>query len=254
MARYFLTLSYNGINFNGWQIQENTANTVQQVLEEKMSLILKEKIELLGCGRTDAGVNAKNFVAHFESHCKDLIENKNHWIYKFNTILPATISIQNIQLVTDDAHARFSATQRTYYYYLNQQKNPFKDTFTWYVFGDLDFELMNKAAAILLEYSDFTSFSKLHTQTKTNNCKITKALWQKSDQNEWRFTITADRFLRGMVRAVVGTLVMVGKNKLSLSDFRKIIEAKDRKAAGNNAPANALFLVGIKYPKELYVG
>jgi tRNA pseudouridine38-40 synthase len=254
MARYFLTLSYNGINFNGWQIQENTANTVQQVLEEKMSLILKEKIELLGCGRTDAGVNAKNFVAHFESHCKDLIENKNHWIYKFNTILPATISIQNIQLVTDDAHARFSATQRTYYYYLNQQKNPFKDTFTWYVFGDLDFDLMNKAAAILLEYSDFTSFSKLHTQTKTNNCKITKALWQKSDQNEWRFTITADRFLRGMVRAVVGTLVMVGKNKLSLSDFRKIIEAKDRKAAGNNAPANALFLVGIKYPKELYVG
>lgn len=254
MARYFLTLSYNGINFNGWQIQENTANTVQQVLEEKMSLILKEKIELLGCGRTDAGVNAKNFVAHFESQCKDLIENKNHWIYKFNTILPATISIQNIQLVTDDAHARFSATQRTYYYYLNQQKNPFKDTFTWYVFGDLDFDLMNKAAAILLEYSDFTSFSKLHTQTKTNNCKITKALWQKSDQNEWRFTITADRFLRGMVRAVVGTLVMVGKNKLSLSDFRKIIEAKDRKAAGNNAPANALFLVGIKYPKELYVG
>lgn len=252
MARYFLTLSYNGLNFNGWQIQDNTPNTVQQVLEEKIALILKEKIELLGCGRTDAGVNAKNFIAHFDSHCKDLIENKSHWIYKFNTILPPTISIQNIQKVKDDAHARFSATQRTYYYYLNQQKNPFKDTFTWFVYGNLDFELMNKAAAMLLEYTDFTSFSKLHTQTKTNNCKISKAVWQKSEEHEWRFTISADRFLRGMVRAIVGTLVMVGKNKITLSDFRKIIEAKDRKVAGNNAPSNALFLVGIKYPKELY--
>lgn len=252
MARFFLTLSYNGSQFNGWQIQDNTPNTVQQVLEEKLSMILKEKIELLGCGRTDAGVNAKNFVAHFDSHCPDLIENKNHWIYKFNTVLPSSIAVHNIQKVKDDAHARFNATQRVYYYYLSKQKNPFRDQFSWYVYGDLDFDLMNKAAQILLEYEDFTSFSKLHTQNKTNNCKITQAVWHKSGEQEWRFSIKADRFLRGMVRAIVGTLVMVGKNKITISDFRKIIEAKDRAVAGNNAPANALFLVGIKYPKEIF--
>lgn len=252
MSRFFLTLSYNGSQFNGWQVQDNTPNTVQQVLEEKLSMILKEKIELLGCGRTDAGVNARNFVAHFDSHCPDLIENKNHWIYKFNTVLPPSIAVHNIQKVRDDAHARFHATQRVYYYYLNKQKNPFRDNFSWYVYGDLDFDLMNKAAGILLEYEDFTSFSKLHTQTHTNNCKITQAVWHKSGEHEWRFAIKADRFLRGMVRAIVGTLVMVGKNKITISDFRKIIEAKDRTKAGNNAPANALFLAGIKYPKEIF--
>ncbi len=253
MARYFLTLSYNGIDFNGWQIQENTANTVEQVLEEKLAMLLKEKIDLVGCGRTDAGVNAKNYIAHFDSHCQDLIENKDHWIYKFNTVLPPTIAIQNIQKVKEEAHARFYATQRVYYYYLNQHKNPFRDQFSWYVYGELDFDLMNKAAALLLDYQDFTSFSKVNTQNKTNNCKITKALWQRSGDQEWRFTISADRFLRGMVRAIVGTLVMVGKNKITLDDFKQIIEAKDRKVAGNNAPANALFLVGIDYPKELYM-
>ncbi len=254
MARFFLTLSYNGMDFNGWQIQENTANTVEQVLEEKLSMLLKEKIDLIGCGRTDAGVHAKNYVAHFDSHCADLITNKNHWIYKFNTILPPTIAVQDIQKVKDTSHARFEATQRVYYYYLNQHKNPFRDTFSWYVYGELDFELMNKAAATLLEYEDFTSFSKLNTQNKTNNCKITKATWQKNGEQEWRFTVSADRFLRGMVRAIVGTLVMVGKNKITISDFRKIIEAKDRRVAGNNAPANALFLVGIKYAKEIFSG
>jgi tRNA pseudouridine38-40 synthase len=252
MARFFLTLSYNGTDFNGWQVQENTPNTVEQVLEEKLSMLLKEKIDLVGCGRTDAGVHAKNYVAHFDSHCADLIENKNHWIYKFNTVLPATISVQNIQKVKPTAHARFEAQQRVYYYYLNQQRDPFREAYTWYVYGDLDFELMNKAAALLPEYEDFTSFSKVNTQTKTNNCKITKAIWQKSGSREWRFTISSDRFLRGMVRAIVGTLVMVGKNKITLDDFKKIIEAKDRKVAGNNAPANALFLVGIKYPKEVF--
>lgn len=253
MARYFLTLSYNGATFNGWQIQNNTPNTVQQILEEKLSMLLKEKIEFVGCGRTDTGVNAKNFVAHFESTCKDLIENKEHWIYKFNTLLPAQISVQNIQAVTLGAHARYDAFSRTYYYFIHQQKNPFIDNFSLYVYGDIDFDLMNKAAEILLEYSDFTSFSKLHTQNKTNNCTITKAVWHKSNVGQWRFTITANRFLRGMVRAIVGTLLLVGKGKLSLSDFRKIIEAKDRKFAGSNSAANALFLVGIRYPKEIFI-
>lgn len=252
MARYFLTLSYNGSGFNGWQIQENTPNTVEQVLEEKLAMILKEKIDLIGCGRTDAGVHAKNYVAHFDSHCPDLVENKAHWIYKFNTVLPPSVAIQNIQKVKDSAHARFEATQRVYYYYLSQQKNPFRDAYSWYVYGELDFDLMNIAAATLLEYTDFTSFSKLNTQNKTNNCKITKAIWQKSGDHEWRFTISADRFLRGMVRAIVGTLIMVGKYKISLDEFKKIIRAKDRQLAGSNAPANALFLTGIHYPKQLY--
>jgi tRNA pseudouridine38-40 synthase len=252
MARYFLTLSYNGNDFNGWQIQDNTPNTVEQVLEEKLSMLLKEKIELVGCGRTDTGVNARNFVAHFDSHCSDLVSNKKHWIYKFNTVLPPSVAVHDIQKVKDNAHARFDAGQRVYYYYLNQRKDPFRDTFSWYVYGELDFVRMNEAAKLLYKYEDFTSFSKLNTQNKTNNCRITKALWQKSGPYEWRFTIKADRFLRGMVRAVVGTLVMVGKGKLSIDDFRKIIEARDRNLAGNNAPANALFLSGISYPEEVY--
>jgi len=254
MPRYFLTLSYNGTSFNGWQSQDNTSNTIQQVMEEKLSMILQEKIELLGCGRTDAGVNAKDFVAHFDSNAKDLDVNKKHWIYKFNNVLPMQISVQNIQMVLYNAHARFHATQRVYYYHIHLQKNPFLEQFSHYVYGDIDFELMNKAATVLLEYNDFTSFSKLHAQTKTNICKITKAVWQKSNPHQWRFSISADRFLRGMVRAIVGTLILVGKNKISLSDFRKIIEAEDRKSAGSNVPPEALFLVGIKYPKEIYSG
>ncbi|MDI1353665.1 MAG: tRNA pseudouridine(38-40) synthase TruA [bacterium] len=253
MARFFLTLSYNGADFNGWQIQDNTPNTVEQVLEEKMSMLLKEKIDLIGCGRTDAGVNAKNFVAHFDSHCPDLISKQSHWVYKINTLLPATIAVHSIRRVNDGAHARFDASERVYYYYLSFKKDPFRDRFTTYVYGDLDFELMNKAAAILLKHEDFTSFSKVNSQSKTNFCRVTKALWQKSGDGEWRFTICADRFLRGMVRAIVGTLMMVGKNKMSLDDFNKIILAKDRRLAGTNVSPKALFLSGIRYPKEVFV-
>lgn len=252
MTRYFLKLSYNGTKFNGWQAQDNTGNTVQQVIQEKMSLLLKEDIELVGCGRTDAGVHAKNYIAHFDTAYKDLITNKAHWIYKFNTILPSEISIQNISEVDEAAHARFDAISRTYFYFLHQQKHPFIERFSYYVYGDVDFELMNKAAHLLLNNQDFTSFSKLHTQTKTNNCKITKAVWQKIGEHEWRFTIRADRFLRGMVRAIVGTLLQVGRNKITIEEFKKIIEAKDRTKAGVNVPANALFLAAIEYPKKLY--
>ncbi len=217
-----------------------------------MSMIMKEKIELVGCGRTDTGVNAKNYIAHFDSNYLDLAQNKKHWIYKINTVLPTSISINDIVLVKENAHARFDAIERTYYYFIHQHKNPFIENFSTYVYGDVDFELMNKAAKILYDYNDFTSFSKLHTQTKTNNCKITKAVWQKTNVNEWRFVITADRFLRGMVRAIVGTLLLVGKNKITLQEFKNIIECKDRSKAGNNAPAEALFLTGIKYPKHIY--
>jgi tRNA pseudouridine38-40 synthase len=253
MARYFLTVSYNGTHFNGWQIQDNTPNTVEQVLEEKMGMILRESVDLTGCGRTDTGVNARNFVAHFDSSCPDLISNKKHWIYKFNTVLPPGIAVHDIREVQPHAHARFDATQRVYYYFISQAKNPFRDQFTWYVHGDLDFELMNRAAQILLRHNDFTSFSKLHTQNKTNLCRITRAVWIRSGTHEWRFSISADRFLRGMVRAIVGTLIMVGRSKISLSEFEKIILAADRNAAGANAPPHALFLTAIEYPKHVYL-
>ncbi len=253
MSRYFLILSYDGTPYNGWQKQDNTPNTVQQVMQEKMSMVLHEKIDLVGCGRTDTGVHAKNYVAHFDSHRADLIENKKHWIYKFNKLFPASIAIQDIRPVNENAHARFSATRRTYYYYLSQQKNPFRDPFTKYVYGELDFEVMNKTASILSEYTDFTSFSKLNTQNKTNNCKIFRAQWLQCGPDEWRFSITSDRFLRGMVRAIVGTLILVGRNKITINDFRKIIETKSRKEAGPNAPANALFLVNIQYPETLFI-
>jgi tRNA pseudouridine38-40 synthase len=253
MARYFLTLSYNGSKFNGWQVQENTPDTVQQVLEEKLSMILKEKVALTGCGRTDTGVHARDFVAHFDSRDEHLQANSKHWIYKFNTVLPPTIAIQEITRVSDNAHARFDAVQRVYYYYISQRKNPFRDPFTWYVYGELDFELMNEAAKILLRHRDFTSFSKHHTQNKTNLCHITKAKWHKSGEHEYRFTVASDRFLRGMVRAIVGTLVLVGRNKLSLSEFENVIRERDRAKAGANAPSNALFLTGIKYPPKIHV-
>ena len=253
MARYFLTLSYNGSDFNGWQSQHNTPDTVQQVLEEKFAMLLNEKIQLTGCGRTDTGVNAKNFVAHFDCHNDSLIEKKSDWVYKLNSVLPDSIAIHNIRQVNSKAHARYDARERVYYYYLARQKDPFRKNFTWFFHGDLDFETMNKAAVALKEYRDFTSFSKVHTQNKTNNCAITRAIWHRSGTHEWRFAISSDRFLRGMVRAIVGTLVLVGKGRLTIAQFREIIEARNRNLAGMNAPAHALFLAGIKYPEEIYV-
>lgn len=252
MARYFLTLSYNGKDYNGWQAQNNTPNTIQQILEEKLELVLKQKVEIVGCGRTDTGVSAKNYTSHFDYDLENLVNKKDYWLRKFNTILPNTISVQNLQKVNDTRHSRFDAVNRTYHYFLNQQKNPFTQQYSYYFFGDLDFELMNKAANELSNYNDFTSFSKLHAQTKTNNCKITKAIWEEVENNQWRFTITANRFLRGMVRAIVGTLLLVGKQKIAINEFKKIIVAKNRQQAGNNVPAEALFLVEINYPENIF--
>lgn len=253
MSRYFIELSYKGTNYNGWQVQDNTPHTIQQVLEEKLSMYLKEKIEITGCGRTDTGVHAKNYFAHFDYAGKEIIENKDQCLFKLNTILPNDIGVQNIFQVKDEAHARFDATSRTYHYFLHQKKKPFIEDQSWYQYGELDFVKMNKAAEILLNTIDFTSFSKLNTQVNNNNCKVTKAEWKKLNDNEWCFEITADRFLRNMVRAIVGTLILVGKNKISIDDFKKIIENKNRNEAGMSVPAHALFLVNIVYPKELFL-
>ncbi len=252
MSRYFIKLAYNGTKYNGWQIQENTPNTIQQILQEKLLMLLQEGIEVIGCGRTDTGVHARNFYAHFNCNT-DLTENPQHWVYKLNTVLPSDISVFSIQKVKEEAHARFDATARTYHYYIHQHKNPFMENFSWYQYGPIDFELMNKAAEILLDTKDFTSFSKLHTQVKTNICYVSEASWMQISENEWCFVITADRFLRNMVRAIVGTLLLVGRNKITLSDFKKIIAEKKRTEAGMSAPAHGLFLADIQYPEELFL-
>jgi tRNA pseudouridine38-40 synthase len=243
--RYFLQLSYKGTNYHGWQIQPN-AISVQEELEKALSTILREEITLVGAGRTDTGVHASFFVLHFESGNETLNSN---FVYKLNRFLPSDIAVQKIWKVKEDMHARFSAISRTYKYYISTQKNPFKVETSFQFTQKLDVDKMNEAALVLFEFEDFTSFSRLHTDVKTNNCKIYFAEW-KVEKEQLVFTIKADRFLRNMVRAIVGTLLEVGKGKLTINEFRKIIERKDRGAAGASAPAQGLFLVNIEYPGE----
>ncbi len=246
MHRYFLQLSYKGTNYHGWQIQPN-AISVQEVMEDALSKILREKIAVVGAGRTDTGVHASFFILHFDV-AKSIPENLDV-VYKLNSFLPHDIAVQKIWKVSKELHARFSATSRTYHYCISRVKNPFETGISFKYLKPLNIEKMNEAAKILLKYEDFTSFSRLHTDVKTNNCKIMLAQWMEKEQ-QLVFVIKADRFLRNMVRAVVGTLLEVGKGKLSIGEFRDIIEKKDRGAAGASAPAEGLFLVGIEYPGE----
>lgn len=250
MRRYFIYLAYDGTNYHGWQIQPNGAS-VQEMLNKALTTFLRdENIEVVGAGRTDAGVHARLMVAHFdvdrELDCESVTD-------KLNRILPPDISVYCVKPVKNEAHARFDATYRTYKYYITTKKNPFGRQYSWRVFQKLDFNMMNEAAQTLFDYIDFTSFSKLHTDVKTNNCKIMHAQWTQCGEDEWVFTIQADRFLRNMVRAVVGTLVEVGKGKLSVEGFRKVIEEKNRCSAGTSVPGNALFLVDVGYPDDLFI-
>jgi len=244
MRRYFVYLSYNGKNYCGWQVQPNGV-TIQQKLEEALSILLREKISVVGAGRTDSGVHASYMVAHFDSEAEI---DRPFLCKKLNRILPEDIFISKILEVVPDAHARFDAISRTYKYYVRTQKDPFGEAFTYRLPFSVDYELMNEAAKILFDYEDFTSFSKLHTDTKTNNCRILYAKWEQVNDTTWVFTIQADRFLRNMVRAIVGTLLEVGRGKITINDFRKIIEEKNRNKAGTSVPAHALFLVDIMYP------
>jgi tRNA pseudouridine38-40 synthase len=247
--RYFVQLSYKGTNYHGWQIQSN-ALTVQEVLTKAFSTILKEDIEITGAGRTDSGVHSSFFVAHFDSSKKGLDKDLK-LVFKLNSFLPKDIALFRIVKVNNEAHARFDATDRTYRYYIHQRKDVFINSTSWYLPVDLNVELMNKAARLLLNYDDFTSFSKLNTDVKTNICKVTEARWSKDDYR-LIFTIKADRFLRNMVRAIVGTLVDVGKGNLTLEEFKQVIENKNRDDAGVSVPAHGLFLEDIKYPQSVY--
>jgi len=241
MSRYFIELAYKGTNYHGWQSQPN-AVTVQQTLENALSKKLQENIKITGAGRTDTGVHAEFFVAHFDTS-KPITEKT---VFGLNRILPNDISVFNIYEVDDEKHARFDAKSRTYEYRISTKKNPFYNETTAFIPANYKISLLNKASKILFMHKDFTSFSKLHTDVKTNNCIISEAVWR--EENAFIiFRITADRFLRNMVRAIVGTLLEVNSGKVSISDFEKIILAKDRNRAGKSANAEGLFLVDIKY-------
>ena len=241
--RYFITLSYDGAGYHGWQIQPN-APSVQEALQHALSTLLRQDVEVVGAGRTDTGVHARRMVAHFDwLQPLDVAQ----LAYKLNKLLPRDIAVQGVEPVLDSMHARFSAVSRTYHYYLHLHKDPFLQGRSWQMYGPLDFQMMNWAAELLLSYRDFTSFSKLHTDTKTNDCTVTEARWDELAPGQWRFTITANRFLRNMVRAVVGTLVEVGRGRMTLEEFCRVIEQKDRCQAGESVPAHGLYLVDVRY-------
>ncbi len=240
--RYFIELAFNGTNYHGWQVQPN-ANSVQQTLNTALSTILKTNIEIVGAGRTDTGVHAKQMFAHFDFDNQIDIP---HLVYKLNSFLPKDISIFNIYQVHTDAHARFDAKKRTYEYYIDTQKNVFNTNGSWLYQNDLDIKKMNEACKILFDYSDFECFSKVHTEVNTFNCKIYEAFWQQ-ENSKIVFTISADRFLRNMVRAIVGTMINIGSGKITLQDFTKIIESKNRSEAGFSVPAHGLYLTKVEY-------
>lgn len=243
MFRYFIELSYDGTDYCGWQRQPN-AMTIQEEIESAMKLIFRKQIDIVGAGRTDKSVNASFYVAHF--NIDEEIVDCEKIVYKLNAILPASISFKKVYRVAYDLHARFSALSRTYKYYIAKDKDPFNFRYAWRVNPVPEVNKMNDACAILMEYEDFTSFAKLHSDAKTNICKLSYSKWEET-QSQIIFTIKADRFLRNMVRAIVGTMIDVGLGKISLDEFRKIVESKDRSKAGLSVPGNALFLSEIRY-------
>lgn len=259
--RYFIELAYNGTNYHGWQVQPN-AVTVQELLDKALSTILRQPVETTGCGRTDTGVHASQFFAHFtpQPPVGGVIDPAD--IIRIltpptggggvNALLPHDIAVKSIIPVDADAHARFDATLRSYEYHIHFRKDPFKHGFSWLLRDKPDVDLMNKAAAIIMNYTDFSCFSKSNTQVKTNNCKISRAVWI-AREDSLVFHISADRFLRNMVRAIVGTLLMIGRGEIALEQIHDIIQSKNRSNAGTSVPACGLYLTEIKYPFPLNV-
>ncbi|MBT8184614.1 MAG: tRNA pseudouridine(38-40) synthase TruA [Eudoraea sp.] len=244
--RYFVTFSYFGSAYHGWQSQPN-AVTVQQLMEETFTTMLREKITLVAAGRTDTGVHAKKMIAHFD--VKSPLETTDT-VIKLNSFLPEDIAIAEIFEVSEDTHARFSALSRTYEYWVVQKKNPFYKDTAYYLRALLDLDAMNAAADVLLDYEDFQCFSKSGTDVKSYRCDISKAIWIAKEE-KLVFTITADRFLRNMVRAIAGTLLEVGQGKIGVQDVKTIIKSKDRRQAGASVPAKGLYLTQVEYPKNI---
>ncbi len=249
MPRYFLQLAYKGAQFHGWQKQKN-AGSVQECIEDALSTICRETIEIVGAGRTDTGVHAKEMVAHFD--LDKAVGDEDQFIYQLNNIVGAEIAIHSLKKVKEEAHARFDATGRTYHYHLLKSKDPFLKELAYHHYKALDFFNMNKAAEALLGKQDFSSFSRSNTQTKTNLCTIEFARWVEKD-DQWVFEIKADRFLRNMVRAIVGTLIEIGEGKRAIEEMKEVIKRMDRSAAGVSAPAHGLYLQKIDYPESIYL-
>ncbi len=246
--RYFLQLAYKGTHYHGWQVQKN-ATSIQEVLDSKLSTVLRHAINTTGVGRTDTGVHAKDFFAHFD-FCELIVDKKN-FLYQLNSILPEDIAVFDVYKVNKDAHARFGATSRSYEYVISRSKDPFNQEYAYNFHAQLDIEKMNLAAAYLLEVEDFSSFCKSSVQVKTMICDVREAYWEEKGHT-LIFYITADRFLRNMVRAIVGTLIEVGQGKVALDEFKAIIKSKKRSSAGYSVPAQGLFLTKIEYPKTIF--
>ena len=265
--RYFICLSYNGSAFSGWQIQEN-ANSVQEELQKALSTLLKEPIQVVGAGRTDTGVNARNYIAHFEFQGQ--MPEQTHTVYKMNAILPKEICVHSVYPVSDDMHARFSALSRTYKYYIHTEKDPFCSEFSFFVPAKkFNLEKMNEACQYLLGEQDFSSLEKVNGGNKTSICNVTYAGWEPMYTNaagtpipaseaaatgnapsHYVFTVTANRFLRNMVRAMVGSLLEVGSGKREPEWIKEMLAQKNRCSAGHSVPGNALFLVNVEYPAD----
>lgn len=249
MSRFFIEIKYDGTNYHGWQIQDN-ASSVQEEINKALTTLLQDEIMVAGAGRTDAGVHAQQLFAHFDTDSSFDIEKT---IFKLNKFLPDDISCTSITKVDNEAHARFAATTRTYEYWITPNKNPFLQNKAYYLPYSLNLNLMNEASAHLLNHTDFSSFSRSNTDTFTNDCDITFANWEvKNDRII--FTITANRFLRNMVRAIVGTMLEIGQQKISVAELNTIIHSKNRSNAGTSAPAHGLYLTEVNYPKEVFNG
>lgn len=240
--RYFIHFQYDGTNYHGWQIQPN-GNTIQEELQKALSVILRQPIEVVGAGRTDTGVHARHMVAHFDFPAISPAD----LAYKLNRLLPRDISVLRIEQVADDMHARFSATSRKYHYYISTRKDAFSRHYAWQIHWQLDFDKMNEAAQMLIGEKDFASFCKVGSDVKTTMCNLTHAKWVKDSETNWHFEIAANRFLRNMVRAVVGTLIEVGRGRMTLEQFQAVLSQKSRSAAGESVPANGLFLEQVSY-------
>jgi len=243
MQRFFIYLKYDGTAYHGWQVQPN-ANSVQAELERALSTLLREEVQIVGAGRTDTRVNARMMTAHFDT-CHDV--DCPQLAYKLNRLLPRDISVDRVEPVPSDMHARFSATSRTYYYYVHTRKDPFLRAYSYELSYKVDFAKMNLAASLLLDVDDFAAFCKSNSDAKTTLCHVTEAHWEQDSDEQWHFVISANRFLRNMVRAVVGTLIDIGRGRISVEDFHHIIEGRDRQGAGESVPGNALFLERIEY-------
>lgn len=241
MQRYFIFFCYDGTAYHGWQ---PNGNSVQAELQKALSILLRKDITVVGAGRTDAGVHARRMVAHFDL---EQPTDPQQLAYKLNRLVPRDIAVSRIEAVSSDMHARFSATLRTYHYYIHTTKNPFVRKYSCELHYPLNFEAMNKAAQLLLSATDFAAFCKTHTDVKTTLCDVTEAQWINDGNGQWHFVISANRFLRNMVRAVVGTLIEVGRGRMSISDFQNVINGKQRTMAGESMPGHALFLEDVKY-------